>query len=169
MKNLLFTLLVLVLSLSTAYSQYSFRDQDISIQWDCSPQFNQKIKNTSYYTCNYQKAGEGYIFSVSVNDLSKDLARFASAEEAYKSSFLAKIKEGAISSGDKLISTGQILGQNSVQYYSITKVDAELTLKGFTAAFIVGKNAYMVNLVGDMQNPKVEAEFLTLVKSIKSN
>lgn len=169
MKNLLLSLLVLLLSLGNSFSQASFQTQDISIQWECSPQMSQRQGGITYYTCNYQKAGEVYIFSISVNDISGDLTQFASTREDYVSSFLAKFKQGVSSSGGKMISTGQILTQNSVQYSSITKVDSELTLKECTAAFILGKNAYMINLVGDVANAKVESEFLTLVKSIKSN
>ena len=169
MKNLLLTLYLLLLSLGNSFSQGSFQNQDISIQWECSPQLSQRQGNTVYYTCNYQKAGQVYIFSVSVNDISQDLNQFSGARETYISSFLARIKDGVSSSGGKIISTGQILSQNSVQYSSTTRVDSELTLKECTAAFIKGKNAYMVNLIGDVMNPKVESEFLTLVKSIRSN
>lgn len=169
MKNLLFSLLVFLLSMGYSFCQGSFQNQDISIQWECSPQLSQRQGNTVYYTCNYQKAGQVYIFSVSVNDISKDLTQFSSARETYISSFLEKIKQGVSSSGGKIITTGQILSQNSVQYSSTTRVDSELTLKECTAAFIKGKNAYMVNLIGDVMNPKVESEFLTLVKSIRSN
>ncbi|MBA4302205.1 MAG: hypothetical protein C0433_19190 [Cyclobacterium sp.] len=169
MKNLLFSLLVFLLSMSNSFGQGSFQDQNISILWECSPQMSQRQGNTVYYTCNYQKAGQVYIFSVSVNDISKNLTQISSARETYISSFLAKVKEGVSSSGGKIISTGQILTQNSVQYSSTTRVDSELTLKECTAAFIRGNNAYMVNLIGDVVNPKVESEFLTLVKSIRSN
>lgn len=169
MKNLIIIFLVLFISVGYSYSQATFHIQDISIQWECSPQMSQKQGGITYYTCNYQKAGEVYIFSVSVNDISGDLTQFASTREGYVSSFLAKIKQGVSSSGGKIISNGQILSQNSVQYSSITRVDSELTLKECTAAFILGKNAYMVNLVGDVANSKVESEFLNLVKSIKLN
>lgn len=167
MKNLLLTSLITLLSLSNTFSQVSFQNQDISIQWECSPQMSQRQGNTTYYTCNYQKAGEVYIFSVSVNDISKDLSQFSSIRDAYISGFLEKIMNGISSSGGKVISTGQIRNQNSVQYTTTTRVDSELTLKECSAAFIMGKNAYMVNLVGDVVNPKVESEFLILVKSIK--
>lgn len=167
MKNLILTLYLLLLSLGNSFSQASFQNQDISIQWECIPQMSQRQGSTTYYTCNYQKGGEVYIFSVSVNDISKDLSQFSSTRDSYISSFLVEIKQGVSSSGGKIISTSQILNQNSVQYTSTTRVDSELTLKECTAAFILGKNAYMVNLVGDVVNPKVESEFLTLVKSIK--
>jgi hypothetical protein len=169
MKNQLFTLPVLVLSLSNSFSQASFQNQDISIQWECKPQLSQRQGGTEYYTCNYQKAGQVYIFSVTVNDLSKDLTQYSSARETYVSSYMANMKQGVLSSGGKIISTGKILSQNSVQYTNTTRVDSELILRECTAAFILGKNAYMVNLIGDVGNPKVESEFLTLVKSIKSN
>lgn len=169
MKNLLLTLYLLLLSLGNSFSQASFQNQDISIQWECSPQMSQRQGGITYYTCNYQKAGEVYIFSISVNDISADLTQFASTRETYVSSFLAKIKQGVSSSGGKIISNGQILSQNSIQYTSITRVDSELTLKECTAAFILGRKAFMVNLVGDVANAKVESEFLTLVKSIKLN
>lgn len=169
MKNLIIIFQVLFISVGYSYGQASFQNQDISIQWECSPQMSQKQGGIIYYTCNYQKAGEVYIFSVSMNDISGDLTQFASTSEAYVSSFLAKIKQGVSSSGGKIISNGQILSQNSVQYSSITRVDSDLTLKECTAAFILGRKAYMVNLVGDVANAKVESEFLNLVKSIKLN
>lgn len=169
MKNLLFSILGLLLSLSNSYSQASFQNQDISIQWECNPEMSQRQGSNVYYTCNYQKAGQVYIFSISVIDLSKDLTQFSSTRETYISSFLANIKEGVLSSGGRLISTGKILSQNSVQYVSTARVDSELTMKECTAAFILGKNAYLINLSGNVVNPKVESEFLNLVKSIKSN
>lgn len=169
MKNLLFILFILVLSVGNSFSQASFQNQDISIQWECKPLLSQRQGGTAYYTCNYQKAGQVYIFSITVNDLSKDLTQFSSARETYVSSYLAKMKQGVLRSGGKIISTENILSQNSVQYTNTTRVDSELTLRECTAAFILGKNAYMINLIGDVGNTRVESEFLTLVKSIKSN
>ena len=169
MKNLLFIIFMLGLSVGNSFSQTSFQNQDISIQWECKPLLSQRQGGTAYYTCNYQKAGQVYIFSITVNDLSKDLTQFSSARETYVSSYLANMKQGALRSGGKIISTEKILSQNSVQYTNTTRVDSELTLRECTAAFILGKNAYMINLIGDVGNTKVESEFLTLVKSIKSN
>ena len=167
MKNLLFTFLIVMLITSISYSQNTFQDQSISISWDCSPQISQRQGNTVYYRCNYQKAGEVYILSISVNDISEDLTRVSGAKETYISSFMDKIKQGISNGGGKIIAPDQILSENSVQYSSLNKVDSELTLSECTVAFIQGNNAYMINLIGDSANPNVESEFLTLVKRIK--
>lgn len=109
------------------------------------------------------------MFSVSVNDLTSDLEKFNQVRSTYVKSFLDRIEKGTISSGGKILGKSSVADQPSIQYSETSRLDAELTVKAYTAAFILGNKAYMINLVSNVENPTLESKFTNLIRSVSKN
>jgi hypothetical protein len=169
MKRIVSFLAVVTTLVFAANAQSRSRVEGISILSDCSPQFVQKVETTSYYSCNYQNSSVGYIFSISVNDLSSDLEKFNQVRSTYIKSFLDRIEKETIIGGGKIYSKSSIVAQQSIQYSEISRLDAETTVKAFTAAFILGNKAYMINLVSNVDTPNLESSFTELIRSVNKN
>lgn len=169
MKRILSFLAVVTTLVFAANAQSRIRVEGISILSDCSLQFVQKVETTSYYSCNYQNSSGGYIFSISVNDLSSDLEKFNQVRSTYIKSFLDRIEKETIIGGGKIYSKSSIVAQQSIQYSEISRLDAETTVKAFTAAFILGNKAYMINLISNVDTPNLESSFTELIRSVNKN
>jgi hypothetical protein len=169
MKRIITLIAVISTILFSANVQSRSRVEGISILSDCSPQFVQKVETTSYYSCNFQNSTGGYIFSVSVNDLSSDLEKFNQVRSTYIKSFLDRIEKETILDGGKIYSKSSIVDQQSLQYSEISRLDAETTVRIYTAAFILGNKAYMINLVSNVDNPNLESSFTKLIRSVSKN
>lgn len=169
MKRIITLIAVISTILFSANAQSRSRVEGISILSDCSPQFVQKVETTSYYSCNFQNSTGGYIFSVSVNDLSSDLEKFNQVRSTYIKSFLDRIEKETIFDGGKIYSKSSIVDQQSLQYSEISRLDAETTVRIYTAAFILGNKAYMINLVSSVDNPNLESSFTKLIRSVSKN
>lgn len=167
MNKIKLLVLVGIFCLNHTYAQKVSHFHDIKILWDCEPQLSKQDGNTSYYTCQYQDENGNYIFSLSTIEISKDVSQLGGNLSLYVSTFLERLKKGVKENGGKILSEDDILGVRSVQYSIVTEVETQLKIKACTAAFIFGNYSYMINLIGEYDNPELEKKFLELVSYIK--
>lgn len=167
MNKIKLLVLVGVFCLNHSYAQKLSNFHDIEILWNCEPQLSQENGSTRYYTCNYEDENGSYIFSLSTIDISKDVSQIGGFKSNYVTTYLERLKKGVIESGGVILSEDDIVEVSSLQYSIVTEVESQLKIKACTAAFILGNYSYMINLIGDYDNPKLEKEFLELVSYIK--
>ena len=169
MKKLLILMLCLASFSGTVEAQVNTVTKGIVVNSGCKLSLVQQGNNFSYYTCDYTNSKWEFIISVTITNLEADLKKFASTRDTYISGFLKRVEDDTKSEGGTITGKSSVLGQSSIQYSSLYRIETETTLKSFTSSFILGNNAYMINLMSNSQNTQLGSEFNNLLNSLKVN
>ena len=124
MKNfILITMMILVFGIQESKAQNYQQIKGVLFSWDCKPILSQKSGAIEYYTCNYQKSGEAYIFSVSVENISRNIAQVGNRDQ-YIRDFLNTMEKGIPGIGATLHGKEKVANHPSIQYTAKRKVDS---------------------------------------------